>query len=64
MVPTKLLITSRKIRKTTENEITSLNKKSQIFSLPNNSSPYNIVNNNVQKNNVAYSQKQNITNIS
>ena len=34
-----------KMIETTENEITSLHKKSQIFPLPNNSSPYNTVDN-------------------
>ena len=53
-----------KIGETTENKITSLYKRYQLFSLPNNSLPYTTVDDNIQKNNVAYSQKQHITNIS
>ena len=38
-----------KMREKAENEITSLNKISQIFQLPNNSSQYITVDNSIQK---------------
>ena len=46
-----------KIRETTEENSNISNKSSEIFPLPNNSLADNPVDNNIQKNNVDYSQK-------
>ena len=46
-----------KIRETTEKESNISIKSSEIFPLPNNSLADNPVDNNIQKNNVDYSQK-------
>ena len=53
-----------KIGETTENKITSLHKRFQLLPLPNTNLPYTTVDNNIQKNNVVYLEKQHITNIS
>ena len=52
-----------KIRETTEKKTNISNKSSEIFPLPNNSLAENPVDNNIQKNNVDYSQKNNLPNI-
>ena len=52
-----------KIRETTEKKSNNSNKSSEISPLPKNTLAYNTVDNNIQKNNVDYSQKQNLTNI-
>ena len=49
---------------TTEKKITSLHKRSKLFPLPNSGLPDPTIDKNIQNNNVAYSQKQHITNIS
>ena len=52
-----------KIRETTEKKLNNSNKITEIFPLPNNSSAYITVDNNIQKCNVDYSHKQNLPNI-
>ena len=49
-----------KIRETTEKKLNNSNKSTGIFPLPNNSSAYNTVDSNIQKNNFDYSVSTNI----